>query len=893
MLRNLLSATAAAALIAGAGLGVSAPALGYQSADEAPVGELDDRATPTAARLDLRLDPREDRFSGVAEIDLTLNRATDLIWIHGRGLTVSRVELRTADGESIAATYEEVLPSGVAAVRLERAHEGDGTLAFDYDASFDTTLAGLYVTADADERYLASQMQDSDYRRMAPGFDQPRFKIPYDFTITARSGDVVIVNTPEESATDLGDGWTRHEFKNSRPLPSEVLAVAVGPYDVVAWDDMSPNEVRDHAVPLRGVAAKGKGEQIGYALENTAGLLTALEDYFGIAYPYEKLDLIAPTEFAAGAMENPGAIMYRETLLLIDDNASYNAKRQYALVHAHEMAHMWFGNLVTPTWWTDIWLNEAFASWMGDKATDAWDPDGGYDRETLKNALGVMGADSLATARSIRTPIERTEDIGNAFDGITYNKGAGVLAMFESYLGEEDFRRGVQLHMERFADGVADFNDFAESLAEGSGKPEVVSSFTSFVTQPGIPLVTATLDCTGDAPIARVSQTSYRPLGSAIPADRRWEVPVCVSYGADGDRAKSCGLLADDEGVLELETDACPVSIFPNAEGAGYYRFSTDQEGWASLRADLADLPVSEQLVFEDSLSAAFNAGEVSATDFLQGIRLVMASNESDVASAARGSLNSQGGILEGDAKDDLRAFAAKLIKPKWSGDVEGGEAELFAQQISAALVFDLRDQTRMQELTTRINATLDNGGDAAAAGLPGYAINEAVTAAIAIEGEAFYDKAIAVFAASKSPQLKAAILSGLANSWDPELAARMRDEALNGDVFTGREMASLVFGLVGQDETKDATFNWLEANFDAFVAKMPAGWRAGAGGLVSVYCDMDKANEIKAFVESKADLIPGYELAMAQNMESVALCAAKKEAKADELAAALAALTD
>jgi len=503
--------------------------------DEPPAGELDDRAHPTRMDLELRIDPNAERFSGHVIIDIEVTRQTDLIWIHGKDLNVTSASLTTADGETIAATYEEVLDSGVAAVRLERPYVGAGVLDFVYDAELKRNLAGIHATEYAGLRYVTSQMQDSDFRRAAPSFDQPRFKIPVTFTINAPAGNIAVTNAPTVSETELEDGWVRHAFATTRPLPTEVLAVVVGPYDVVEWDDMPATDIRDHSVPLRGIVARGKGDRVGYALESTAGILEILEEYFGTPYPYEKLDYIAPTEFAAGAMENPGAITYRESILLIDGNASFSTRNYFASVHAHELAHMWFGDLVTPTWWTDIWLNESFADWLGNKTAAAWAPGAGLDRSTLTGALGVMGADSLASARSVRTQIVRTEDIGNAFDGITYQKGAGVLAMFENFVGEDAFRDGVRLHMERFADGIADFNDFAQSIADGSGNSQLVDAMTTFITQPGVPLVAVELDCTGETPVAHIRQSPYRPLGSSTQQDRHWQIPVCLSHVTDGE----------------------------------------------------------------------------------------------------------------------------------------------------------------------------------------------------------------------------------------------------------------------------------------------------------------------------------------------------------------------
>ena len=234
--------------------------------------------------------------------------------------------------------------------------------------------------------------------------------------------------------------------------------------------------------------------------KNTAGILEAIEGYFGIPYPYEKLDIIAAPDYAFGAMENPGAIVYREYLMLMDESSALSQKRAYASVHSHEIAHQWFGNLVTPVWWEDIWLNEAFATWMGNKGITLWKPDGDFGRNTLKASLGAMNIDTLSTTRKVREPLERSENVMDQFDGITYRKGGGVLDMFESYLSEEKFQAGVRLHMKRYADDVATGDDFFQSIADGSGNPDVVNAMKSFVDQPGLPIISACLLYTSPSP---------------------------------------------------------------------------------------------------------------------------------------------------------------------------------------------------------------------------------------------------------------------------------------------------------------------------------------------------------------------------------------------------------
>jgi len=444
------------------------------SAGEAPVGRLDDSVAPSHYRIELKIDPRQDNFSGTTEIDVTFKEPRDQVWLHGKNLQIEEAWLSNAASERIEVSYEEKLESGVALLTLATpVGAGDATLHFRYSAPFNTTANAMFKVMRGEDSYAATQFQPIAARQVFPGFDEPGFKVPFDLALVTQADDVAITTTPEKSIESLDDGFVRRTFETTRPLPTYLLAFAVGPYDLVDYGPIPASDIRDREVALRGLVSRGLGERMRYALEHTGGLLAVLEEYFGTPYPYRKLDLIAVPENFGGAMENVGAITYNEWLMLMDEESSLYQRRAYTLVHAHEMAHMWFGNLVTPDWWTDIWLNESFATWMMNKAAIAYWPEGEFDRRTLKGALGAMDNDSLAAAREIREPIDHNDKISGAFDRITYQKGGGVLAMLERYIGEEGFRKGIQLHMDRYADGTANADDFIASVAEGSGISEV------------------------------------------------------------------------------------------------------------------------------------------------------------------------------------------------------------------------------------------------------------------------------------------------------------------------------------------------------------------------------------------------------------------------------------
>ncbi len=468
----------------------AAPAAITAPSEPVPLGPLPRVATPLHYALTLTVDPKKDRFSGHAEIDVSFATSRKMIFIHGNQLHVTHATAVLGSGKTVQIAYAQVAPSGVATLNFAREiPAGTAKLVFDYDAPFNQSLSGLYkVVTKAGDSYAFTQFENIDARRAFPGFDEPGFKTPFDVTLVVPVDQKVIANTPVVTDGSAGNGMMKWVFQPTKPLPTYLIAWAIGPLDIVDGGDIPANQYRDHPIHLRGVTAKGMGPKLKYALSLTPSVIAHLEAYYGIAYPYQKLDVLAVPDFAAGAMENAGAVTFREQLMLMDDNAPLEQKRSSLDVQAHELAHQWFGDLVTPKWWDDIWLNESFATWMENKISDQVKPDQEFGRETLNSSEAVMRLDELPSARQIHQPVNGPDDIDNAFDDITYSKGAAVLAMFESYVGPADWQKGIHAYLSKFAFGNATAKDFITTIAAASNHPEIVEAFESFINQPGIPL---------------------------------------------------------------------------------------------------------------------------------------------------------------------------------------------------------------------------------------------------------------------------------------------------------------------------------------------------------------------------------------------------------------------
>ena len=866
-----------------------------------PHAQLPETVTPRGYRVDMMIDPQEEGMSGTVAIDVTVNETSDRLWIHAKEMTVSAAHIEYKNGTKTELSFNPIpldeAPSGIAYLSSDKnLPAGEGTITIEYETPYNQNLNSAYQVRRGDEAYIVTQFEPLGAREAFPSFDEPKYKVPFTLSITSPSDEVVISNTPETATSSVnvgGETWTKHQFAKTRPLPTYLIAFAVGPYDVVDYGVIPPNSVRKTPLELRGLTAADKGEQVQFALEGTEAILTALEEYFGTPYPYEKLDLIAAPDYAFGAMENPGAIVYREFLLLLNEQSPLSQKRAYNRVHSHELAHQWFGNLVTPVWWEDIWLNEAFATWMGNKGTALAYPDGNYDRLTLNAALGAMNIDTLSTTRKVREPLARSENVMDQFDGITYRKGGGVLSMFESFVGEDAFRKGVRLHMDRYADDVATGDDFFNSIAEGSGNPDVVSAMKSFVDQPGLPLVKANIYAAhqkgkGAYTGIVLSQSRYAPLGSKTQQGQNWEIPVCIAYGQDGTIGKKCTLL--DENEAEITIDGLVDWVTLNQNGSGYYRFSMNSEAWAGLIESLDELNAREVLTVQDSLVAAFRAGEVDADVFLDGMSAFAAHPEYDVASASTRLLGFMRSELP-DSQSDLARHVRTTYKDRYKRIVgtDTVEGDLLAPTLANLLTVAGNDKEVGKLMVKRGRQYLGLDGEVDKSKLATNMLGLSLRETMRKVGKPAYEPLLEL-AANGSSLEKGAASAALAATQDDDVYQKiLADVVLSEDSpLTGRQAGTVLNGLLGSSRFGEQTWDWFKANLQDYVKKVPDVRKGGLPGAGGNFCSLERRDEVRSFVEENAALMPGYERSLLQTLESIELCAALKDAKADELAAAL-----
>jgi alanyl aminopeptidase len=878
---------------------IAAPQPITKPAEPVPQGMLPRDAIPLHYALTLTVDPKKPGFAGHAEIDVMFSTPRKTLFIDGLDLHVRSVEVVLAHNKIVKAAYAQVDPTGVAYLNFgETIPVGNAKLVFDYDAPYNQSLAGLYKVSVRGDDYAFTQFENSDARRAFPGFDEPGFKTTFDVTVIAPQDDKVIANTPVIHDASAGNGMTRWVFDQTKPLPTYLVALAIGPLDIVDGGDIPANEYRDHPIHLRGIAARGMGPKLLYALSLTPDVVTALENYYGVPYAYQKLDVLAVPDFAAGAMENAGAVTFREQLLLMDKDAPLEQRRSALSVQAHELAHQWFGDLVTPHWWDDIWLNESFATWMSSKISNSVKPDEEFGRERLASSEGVMRLDELPSARQIHNPVNNQDDINNAFDDITYSKGAAVLAMFESYVGPDEWQKGIHAYLMKFAFKNATAQDFIGTIAGATNHPEIVDAFNEFIDQSGIPLLNGKPQCSASGASVTYAQSPYASIGIAMAA-HQWKVPMCLT--ADGNRI--CQLVTPPSTQVALG-GKCPARVFPNAEGAGYYRFAEDEAGWASLIAAVPRLDPADQFTLFANVDAAMRGGYASAADYFAVIKaLAPVAQWHLLQSSRRSGLNLPDsirdlrvtGVVAPADLPPVQAFVRKSFGPRLATlglaakPDESPANALLRQYLVQLLAEEGNDPALIAQLTKAAHVFLVSDGKDLG-GIAPELLQEAMTAGVISEGAPFADALMGAFQKSTDEFFIQSAIYAIASSPDEGVLRKLLDLSLTPAIRTG-DLRYVFRYMQAEAVGRDVAWAWFKQNYDGVLKRLSTEGMSSMPDLQSYGCDAAAKTDLDAFFGPKTGQLSGTPRTLKEDDDRINRCIAFKSAKAGEISAALKAL--
>lgn len=826
---------------------------------------------PLAYRLDLTVLPDRPRFAGHVEIDVDLPRASSSIAIDGQALHVTHAALRQSGGET-AATYHETNAAGHARLNLASpAAAGRATLVLDYDAAFGNGLAGLYHYKSGDNWYATSHLETKSARRAFPGIDRPGYKTPFTVSIATAPGLAVASNSAERSATAAGS-LVRHDFATTAPLPSYLLAFAVGPF-AVSSTSIAPDGERPIPVPLRILAPQGAGSTT-LALTQTGPILRQLEHYMGRPYPYAKLDQIAsPLMF--GGMENAGAIVYQQSVLLPANPRNPASQAEFVREVSHELSHQWFGDLVTPKSWSDLWLNESFANWMSYRIGDRWRPELHIGAQLAEEAIDALGQDELAASHPVHQPTD--EDAEPFFDSITYGKGAQVLGMFEAYIGEDSFRVGLQAYLRRFANRNADTDDFFTALADTTHDPHLLAALRGFVEQPGVPVIRLDRTLTG----FRLSQSRYAQLGDSV-TPQRWSVPVC--YRVDTKRA--CVML--DKPQADVAVRDARV-LMPNAGGTGYYRFALSPADWRALIATSASMTPAEAVMTTDSLWASFASGEIGPDLLIYAARR-MAANPFGPAAIDGGkrlaSLWHQG-LIPPEHKARYRYLLMSIYRPLLDSvgipPTGGAQGTAERQQLRIGVERLLAEEAADPEVRLGLAASAAKalGGDP-----------DVLEPGLSIPGYAAY---LAVEPATRVPALFSRLTTAT-HSGDREIVAyalgtgRNQEgtawllDHLSDPLLSPLDRWHVLYGLTEDQGSRMTALPWTAAHLDLLNG---VGWNTVIG-LANNACSATDArlwtNAVRPHIASDGNAA----LVLRVTQEKITNCAALRDRRGRDVAASL-----
>lgn len=776
-------------------------------------GRLPKDVWPGLVTLALDLDPARSTFIGSVQIDVELRKPVDAIVLNADQLVATQARLIDAAGRerALAVTPDAerqqwrltTEPAGPIAA-------GRYVVAIDYTGRVGNAGEGLfqvnYKLAGTPEvqRMLATQLEPAHARRVFPGFDEPAFRARFALSVTAPARYGVVSNMP--ALEDRVEAGRRHvHFATTPSMPSYLFAVAVGEFDAL--------EDEQDGVKLRILTAKGKREQAAYAMQATKQVLRYYADYFGVPYMLPKLDQLAVPGVRDGAMEDWGLISYTEDDLLFDPaHTAPAAQRGIYSTVAHEVAHQWFGNYVTAGWWDDIWLNEAFATWMADKVSDHFNPQWNLKLRSRVATEKAMLRDAGAATRPITMPIASEDQFFGVFDEITYEKGGAVLTMFEGALGPEAFRDGLRRYMRAHAYGNATAGDLWFHLSQAARR-DVTGQIAGWIEQPGFPLLTVATRCVDGRTEVSLRQQRYSD-DPARPAPGRWQVPVQLAVGGE-----TRSLMLTGETMTERFDDGCAAPVRANAGDGGYFRVQYDGAAFARLRAAFAGLPAGDRIGLLADTYALAESGRIPFIDYLS---LVAGGSAGRGASEWRGIVERLTALdlalRDTPAQPALRAWSRRLLAPELARLSWTPGASDDSQTLS--LRADLIDALgRFDDAPTLARARALEAERPDGAAMPPSLRDAVVNTVARYADEATFERLRAALKAATRAEDAWQLRGALTLVRDPKLVARLQALALTDEWEPARAawMASAVGPRSGVAEP---AYRFVEANFAALAAK-------------------------------------------------------------------------
>jgi len=839
---------------------------------------LNGQVVPVSESVALNLDADRSDYSGSVDIDLRVREKTDRFRFHAQNMTLDRVRF-TRDGNEISLSIQngdEGLRTAVAPTPLE---VGDYKLNIQFSKPFNTKAVGLYRMMYEGQGYLFTQFEDVDARRAFPCWDEPIYKIPWQMTLTVPTQQIAVTNTPIEHEK-IGATTHTYIFSRTPPLPSYLVAIAAGPLESIAIPGLP--------VPGRIYTVKGQKKLAHLATHYAPPILTALQKYFGRNYPFRKLDLIAIPEYWPGAMENPGAVTFSDRILLVDGkSASIAQKRTIARVMAHEFSHMWFGDLVTMAWWDDLWLNESFADWLGDKISGNLYPEYGVPIAALQSVQRLMNSDARPSTVPVRKPVTSTADIMDGL-GLAYGKGKMILQMVEEWIGDDVFQEGVRRYINAHAWGNTTADDLFSALSEAADR-DLTPVLSSFLEQSGFPLVTVGIEGNG-----AVKLTQQRFLNYGVTArPELWTIPVRLKVFDGQTTHTRVVVLARASQIVELGSNA--EWVLPQQGAYGYYRWSAPASMISAMARDAdTHFDARERAVFLSNLGALLDSGSLGGDDYLRIVGSFAAgSMRPEVIEAVMGALGHVSGAF---VTDNLRPAFARYVRQAlrpaldhYGMEPRAGEDNAVAL-LRPRLIRWLGDSGQDEMVRKKCHAWAKSyaaNSESIDPAIVGAAITIAAIGGNREQFNAYRKK----FESATEPAERGRYLRGLGYFDSPQLRARALAYAFSGKVRPN-ELFSVIGGMSRTPEGAARVMDWMMKNYAVITSRIPEQMQAYLPYFASG-CSRERLDAARAFFEQPGHNVPGTMRTFAKVSDQVLDCVNLRDREGAHVAAFLNKLSD
>ena len=789
---------------------------------------LPDNAIPNHYQLKLTPDLKAATFAGEETITLTLKQSSNTVTLNAAEIKFGRI---TAKAGSQVQTGTVALdePKQQATLQFpQKLSAGAVVLTIKYSGILNDQLRGFYLSKTEKRRYAVTQFESTDARRAFPCFDEPAFKATFGVTLVVDRGDVAISNMNVTS--DVNEG-SKHvvSFATTPKMSTYLVAFLVGDFQCISGES--------DGTPIRACTTPEQVQYTKFAVATAEYALHYYNTYFGIKYPLPKIDMIGIPDFEAGAMENFGAITYRESALLLDEKtASEESRKRVAEVVTHEMAHQWFGDLVTMQWWDNLWLNEGFATWMEHKPLAKWKPEWHIEQDDARELDDVLNSDSQATTRTIRAKAETPAEIDEMFDGIAYGKAGAVLGMVEHYAGEEPFRKGIHNYLAAHLYSNATAEDFWTAEAKATGKP-IDQIMNSFVSNLGTPLLHFTKGANGTV---QIEQSRF--FVSRAPKDnihQSWIVPVCEVP----DSEHHCEVVGESKNSIKAGNGAM---FFANATDKGYYRSQYSPELYKPIVTQAeAALSPEERLGLLGDTWALVRSGKTEVSGYLDLAEAVKGDPSSNIIRLVSARLNEASDKIASDAdRRRLSAWVVEQWKPIYSNTVGGTDKDRRVQLFSMLGGIG-GDPAIVQEATEIAKKWLSVQSSVE----PDLA-NVALQVAATHGDKSLYDQVLELNKKATDPQVRSECLRLLASFKAKELVERTLDYAAS-DQVRNQDAVFVFASEVRNRDTRDQAWAYIQANWDKVKRQLTPLNGRNLVQATGRFCDAAHGDQVRQFFAS------------------------------------------